>query len=49
MSLIDLFLDFIDKILNFEILSFPLYDYLFVVTILVIAFGIINKMIHSKE
>lgn len=48
MVFVDLFIDFIDKILSFEILGFSLYIYLVTITIVVIAFTIIHKMIKSR-
>lgn len=47
MSFIDLFLQFIDKLLDFEILGFSLYTFLITISIVVIAFIIIYKMIKD--
>lgn len=47
MSFIDLFLQFVDKLLDFEILGFSLYTFLITISIVVIAFIIIYKMIKD--
>ena len=47
MSFIDLFLQFIDKLLDFEILGFSLYTFLITISIVVIAFIIIYKKIKD--
>lgn len=49
MQFIDIFLKFFDEILNYEILGFSLYTYLITITIVIIAFNIIHRMIKTKE
>lgn len=49
MVFIDLFLDFFDQVLDFEILGFSLYTYLVTITIVSFAYIIIHKMIKTKE
>lgn len=49
MEFVDLFLLFIDRVLDFHILGFSLYIYLVTIAIVGISFSIIHRMIKTKE
>lgn len=48
MEILELFINFLDKILNFEILGFSLYIYLITITTVVIAIEIIKNMTLAR-
>ena len=46
MGLLNVFIDFLNMVLSFEILGIPLYDYLFAFTLIEFIIYIVNSLKH---